>query len=327
VGGLVVDQVTRPDDVQPEGVGAGDDFAGVGIRVVPGLVVSLPGGGQEQAESPLPAAPRAATIDPLPRNHPYACQEPIAMNLNYESIAKRVDHSLLGPTLTDAELEAGCRLAATYDVASVCIKPYAVPLAAKILGGSGVFVGTTIGFPHGGQTTAAKVFESRRAIEDGATELDMVINIGQALAGRWDAVRDDIAAVTEVAHQGRGLVKVIFENCYLDDDQKTRLCAICGEEGVDYVKTSTGYGSGGATRDDLILMRRSSPSHVKLKAAGGVRDLKTAIEFVELGCERLGLSKTSEILDALCDRIGQPRRGATIGVVSRGTGRESNDAY
>ena len=249
------------------------------------------------------------------------------MNLTYESIAKRVDHSLLGPTLTESEMEAGCRLAAAYDVASVCIKPHAVPLAASVLAGSGVHVGTTIGFPHGGHTTAAKVFESRRAIEDGATELDMVINIGQAIASRWDVVRDDITEVVEVAHHGGAIVKVIFENCYLDDDQKARLCVLCGEVGADYVKTSTGYGTGGATRDDLILMRLSSPPQVKVKAAGGIRDLATAIAYVELGCERLGLSKTSEILDALCDRIGQPRRANGPKDVSRGTAVASNDSY
>ena len=179
--------------------------------------------------------------------------------LTYDAIAKRIDHSLLSPTLGGAELEDGCRLAARYGVASVCIKPYAVAMARRILEGSGVEVGTTLGFPHGGHATAVKVFEARKAMEDGATELDMVINIGHALAGEWDAVASDIAAVTKAAHDGGAIVKVIFENCYLNDDQKIRLCQICGEVGADYVKTSTGYGSGGATLDDLRLMRRSSP--------------------------------------------------------------------
>jgi deoxyribose-phosphate aldolase len=227
------------------------------------------------------------------------------MELTYEAIAKRIDHSLLGPTLTDRELEAGCRLAAEYQVASVCIKPYAVARAAEILRGSGVFVGTTIGFPHGGHLTAVKVFESERAIDDGATELDLVINIGQALEGRWDAVRDEIAAITRSAHARGAIVKVIFENCYLKDEQKVRLCAICGEVRADYVKTSTGYGTGGATHSDLILMRRTAPPHVKLKAAGGVRDLDSAIAVAELGCDRIGASKTAEILDALKARISR----------------------
>ena len=168
----------------------------------------------------------------------------MSFQLTYDAIAKRIDHSLLGPALTTAELEDGCRLAIRYAVASVCIKPMAVALAARILKGSGVAVGTTIGFPHGGHATAVKVFESRQAMADGATELDMVINIGQAKGGEWDAVSADIAAVTKVAHDGGSIVKVIFENCFLNDDQKIRLCKICGEVGADYVKTSTGYGTG-----------------------------------------------------------------------------------
>jgi deoxyribose-phosphate aldolase len=225
------------------------------------------------------------------------------MELTYETIAKRIDHSLLSPTLTDAELEDGCRVAARYRVASVCIKPYGVALAAEILRGTGVAVGTTIGFPHGGHASAVKVFESERAIDDGATELDMVINIGQAIGGRWDAVKADIASVTEVAHARGAIVKVIFENCYLNDDQKIRLCRICGEVGADYVKTSTGYGTGGSTEADLILMRRESPRHVKLKAAGGIRTLDAAIACARLGCDRIGASKTAEILDELSARL------------------------
>jgi deoxyribose-phosphate aldolase len=225
--------------------------------------------------------------------------------LTYEAIAKRIDHSLLGPTLTEAELEEGCRLAARYQVASVCIKPFAVPLAARLLKDTGVAVGTTIGFPHGGHATAVKMFEARQAIDDGATELDMVINIGQAKGGQWDAVAEDIAQVTRVAHDGGALVKVIFENCYLDDAQKVRLCQICGEVHADYVKTSTGYGTGGATHEDLILMRRSAPPHVKLKAAGGVRTLDAAIAVAELGCDRIGASRTAEMLDELKTRLGK----------------------
>lgn len=226
------------------------------------------------------------------------------MQLTYDSIAKRIDHSLLSPTLTEAELEEGCRVAAKYRVASVCIKPFAVAHAARWLAGSGVLVGTTIGFPHGGHATAVKVFESQRAIADGATELDMVINIGHALAGQWDDVRQDIDAVTRVAHDHGAIVKVIFENCFLDDAQKIQLCEICGAVGADYVKTSTGYGTGGATHDDLILMRKHSPAHVKLKAAGGIRTLDAAIAVAELGCDRIGASKTAEILDELTARIG-----------------------
>jgi deoxyribose-phosphate aldolase len=229
----------------------------------------------------------------------------MSFDLSYDAIAKRIDHSLLGPTLGGSELEEGCRLAARYGVASVCIKPYAVELAARMLAGSGVAVGTTVGFPHGGHSTAAKVFEARQAIADGATELDMVINIGQAIAGEWDAVKSDIEAVTKAVHDGGALVKVIFENCYLTEDHKVRLCHICGEIKADYVKTSTGYGTGGATFEDLRLMRRMSPPHVKLKAAGGVRTLEMMIHCAEIGCERIGASRTAEILDELKGRLGR----------------------
>jgi deoxyribose-phosphate aldolase len=224
--------------------------------------------------------------------------------LTYEAIARRIDHSLLGPTLTRSDLEEGCGLAGRYGVASVCIKPFAVSLAARLLRGSEVAVGTTIGFPHGGHSPAVKVFEARQAIVDGARELDMVINIGQAIAGEWDAVGSEIAAVTAVAQKSGAIVKVIFENCYLSDDQKVKLCQICGECNADYVKTSTGYGTGGATHEDLRLMRQSAPSRVKLKAAGGIRTLDAAIEAAKLGCDRIGASRTGEILDELKVRLG-----------------------
>ena len=248
------------------------------------------------------------------------------MILTYESLAKRIDHSLLGPIMTETDLADGCRLAADYGVASVCIKPFAVPMATRLLEGSGVNVGTTIGFPHGGHATAIKVLEAGRAIDDGATELDMVVNIGQAIGGQWGAVRDDIASITDLAHQRGAIVKVIFENCYLDDDQKIRLCQICGEVNADFVKTSTGYGTGGATKEDILLMRKASPGHVKVKAAGGMRDLDSAIAFAELQCDRLGLSRTADILDALLDRLGEPRRTRRPSV-SRGTTVEANPNY
>jgi deoxyribose-phosphate aldolase len=223
----------------------------------------------------------------------------MSFELTYDAIAKRIDHSLLSPALSDAELEDGCSLAVRYRVASVCIKPYAVAMATGILKGSGVAVGTTIGFPHGGHATAVKVFEAEQAIADGATELDMVINIGWAKGGQWQAVTSDIAAITKTAHDGGAIVKVIFENCFLNDDEKTWLCRICGDVGADYVKTSTGYGTGGATFDDLRLMRRVAPPHVKLKAAGGIRTLDSMIEAAQIGCDRIGASRTAEILDEL----------------------------
>ncbi len=229
----------------------------------------------------------------------------MSFELTYEAVARRIDHSLLGPTLGGPALEEGCRLAARYDVASVCIKPYAVVMAARILKGTRTAVGTTIGFPHGGHATAVKVFETEKAISDGATELDMVVNIGQVLAGEWSAVADDIAGVTNACHATGAIVKVIFENCFLADEHKVRLCQICEELGADYIKTSTGYGTGGATLDDLRLMRRSAGGRVKLKAAGGVRDLDSMIEVIALGCDRVGSSRTAEILDELKARLAR----------------------
>ena len=195
------------------------------------------------------------------------------MSFTYEQLAKMIDHSLLNPTLTVADLEAGCRLAVAYDVASVCIMPYYLGRCAELLRGSTVKPSTTIGFPHGGHTTAVKLAEAKQALADGCEELDMVVNISQVLSGQWDYVREDIRSVIDVAHAGGRKVKVIFENCYLKDEQKIRLCEICGDLKADWVKTSTGYGTGGATHDDLRLMRKHSPDFVQVKAAGGVRDL------------------------------------------------------
>jgi deoxyribose-phosphate aldolase len=218
-------------------------------------------------------------------------------SFTYSDIAKMLDHSLLQPTLTDAELEAGCRLAREYDVASVCIKPYAVELAAELLAGSSVAVGTTIGFPHGGHGTDVKVEEAIRAMDNGASELDMVVNIGKVLSQDWFFVTNDIAAVVGYAHKSEALVKVIFENCFLRDEHKERLCRICAEVGADFVKTSTGYGSGGATDDDLRLMRRCSPPRVQVKAAGGVRTFERLLQVRAIGVTRVGASATKAILD------------------------------
>ena len=229
------------------------------------------------------------------------------MDYDYRDIAKMIDHSLLNPTLTAAELEAGCRLALEYDVASVCILPYRLKQCADILKGSAVRPSTTIGFPHGGHTTPTKAAEARRAIEDGGEELDMVVNISQALSGDWDYVRRDIEAVIEPAHALGRKVKVIFENCYLNDEQKTRLCEICGELSADWVKTSTGYGSGGATLDDVRLMRKHSPPRVQVKAAGGIRDLDRLLEFRRLGVTRIGASRTAGILDECRRRLASAR--------------------
>jgi deoxyribose-phosphate aldolase len=217
--------------------------------------------------------------------------------LRYADFAKMIDHSLLQPNLTDDDLEQGCLLAREYDVASVCIKPYAVARAAELLAGSTVAVGTTVGFPHGGHRTAIKVAEAQAAMADGARELDMVVNIGKVLSRDWAFVADDIRAVVETAHRGGAIVKVIFENSCLADEHKERLCYLSGEVGADFVKTSTGYGATGATDEDLRLMRRCSPPQVQVKAAGGVRTFERLRTVRELGVTRVGATATRAILD------------------------------
>jgi deoxyribose-phosphate aldolase len=174
------------------------------------------------------------------------------MTYTYESLAKMIDHSLLNPSLTRDELEAGCELALRYDVASVCILPYYVARCAEVLRGSTVQPSSTIGFPHGGHTTAIKLAEVCQAMSDGATELDMVVNISRVRSGEWDAVRDEIGTLTEATHRGGAKIKVIFENAYLEDAAKIRLCEICGEVGADWVKTSTGYAATGAQRWKIL---------------------------------------------------------------------------
>ncbi len=225
------------------------------------------------------------------------------MSWTYADVAKMIDHSLLRPVLTAEELEAGCRLARAYDVASVCILPCSLKRAAELLAGSRVAPSTTIGFPHGGHATRVKAFEAAQALADGGIELDMVVNISRVRSGDWGYVRDDIRAVLEPTHASGARLKVIFENCYLEDAHKVRLCELCGELGADWVKTSTGFGTGGATDEDLVLMRRHSPAHVQVKAAGGVRTLDRLLRVRDLGCSRAGATATREILDEARRRL------------------------
>jgi len=221
-------------------------------------------------------------------------------SLSYSDIAGMIDHSLLSPQLTDRELEQGIALARRYQVASVCILPYALPMCVEQLAGSGVRSSTTIGFPHGGQAMSLKVAETEQAITAGCQELDAVVNISLVRSERWDLVTRELQAIIERAHAAACQVKIIFENCFLDRTQKIRLCEICGELRADWVKTSTGYGSGGATRDDVQLMRQHSPEFVQVKAAGGIRDLPTLLQMRSAGATRIGASQTARILDEFC---------------------------
>lgn len=215
----------------------------------------------------------------------------------YSDIAKMIDHSLLNPALTLAELDAGCALAVRYKVASVCIMPYYLARCRDLLAGSTVQPSTTIGFPHGGHHTSVKLAEAEQAIKDGGTELDMVINISQARSGNWDYVAREIRDLTGRCHASGIKIKVIFENAFHDEAAKIRLCEICGEAGADWVKTSTGYAATGASKEDLRLMRKYSPAHVQIKAAGGIRDLDTLLEVKEIGVTRVGATRTTAILD------------------------------
>jgi len=235
------------------------------------------------------------------------------MTDSIRSIAKMIDHSLLHPTMTDQELQDGCEIALRCDVASVCIKPYAVPMANELLAGSDVMVGTVVGFPHGNGRVDLKVREAELAMADGAEELDVVVNIGKVLSADWDFVADEIGEVNQVVASGGAILKVIFENDFLaDDESKRRLCAICSEHGVAFVKTSTGYGFvkqvegsyayAGATDHDLALMRKASAESVQIKAAGGVRTLDDVLRVRALGVTRVGATATEAILEEARER-------------------------
>lgn len=262
------------------------------------------------------------------------------MKYTYEELAKMIDHSLLHPTMTDRELEDGCRVAAKYAVASVCIKPYAVARAKELLRGTGVKVGAVIGFPHGSSCTESKRYETELACRDGAEEIDMVINVGKALGGDWAYVERDVQAVCVEAHRQGAKVKVIFENDYLakggaglsSDDFKRELCRVCERAGADWVKTSSGYGFvkqpdgsynyQGATEHDLALMRASVSARVQVKAAGGVRDLDGLIKVRDLGGSRCGATATAAMLDEYRRReaVEQAGQGAAAPTATLGRG-------
>lgn len=264
------------------------------------------------------------------------------MKYSYDELAKMIDHSLLHPTMTDQDLENGCRLAAKYGVASVCIKPYAVKRAVELLQGSGVLVGAVIGFPHGNSATESKRYETELACRDGAAEIDMVINIGKALSGDWAYVEADVRAVCDEARKHGARVKVIFENDYLaqggagldSDAFKRRLCELCERAGAAWVKTSSGYGFvkqadgsynyKGATEHDLALMRASVSPAVQVKAAGGVRDLDGLIRVRDLGGSRCGATATAAMMDEYRRREAAEKAGATV---DSGAGKIGSGGY
>lgn len=233
-----------------------------------------------------------------------------------KDLAKMIDHSILQPTHTDEDLLTQCEVARKFDVASVCVKPYAVKTAISKLTGSSVAVGCVIGFPHGNSSTKVKVFEAEQACIDGAKEIDMVINIGKTLGGDWDYVENEIKAVTDICHRNGAIIKVIFETDYVTKtEDKIRLCEICTRVGADFVKTSTGYGfvkqpNGdfnykGATLADVKLMRKYSGPGVQVKCAGGVRTLDDLLKMKAAGATRSGATATEAILTEAMKRFGE----------------------
>jgi deoxyribose-phosphate aldolase len=233
-----------------------------------------------------------------------------------KKLAKMIDHSILHPTMTDKDLIDGCKLSGEYHVASVCVKPYAVKKAHELLRDSDVVVGAVIGFPHGNSSIEVKAFETELAIHDGASEIDMVINIGKVLGGDWKYIEKEIGDIVKITKKHTAILKVIFENDYLPDDEfKIRLCRICSQLKVDYVKTSSGYGFvkgsdgkysyRGATEHDVELMRKNSDPEVGVKAAGGIRTLDEMLKVVEKGATRIGATASKAILDEAVKRFGK----------------------
>jgi len=249
------------------------------------------------------------------------------MDLTYRDLAKMIDHSLLHPTMTDEQVRDGCLLARRFGAASACVKPYSVPQAAELLAGSDVLVCAVAGFPHGNSHTGIKVAEAERAMAEGATEIDVVVNVGKVLGGQWDEVAAEVGTVNEACVARGAALKVIFENDYLQDDHIVRLCEVCSAAGVAFVKTSTGYGFvkqpdgsynyKGATDAHLRLMRRHCPTAVRIKAAGGVRTLDDMLKVRAIGVSRIGATATEAILR---DAIRRGYGPVPPGVDGTGTG-------
>lgn len=260
--------------------------------------------------------PALTIVGSVDVNVTIAKDERMRMTEHNAAIAKMIDHSLLHPTMTDRELAEGCRIAVRYDVASVCIKPYAVPMARDLLAGSSVLVCTVIGFPHGSSHTSIKLKEAELALAEGALELDVVVNVGKVLSGDWPYVSQEVRLINELVAGAGGLVKLIFENDFLPGDvPKIRLCHLCNENGIAFAKTSTGYGFvkqangqysyAGATDADLVLMRRECAPSVQIKAAGGIRTLDDLRRVAALGVTRVGATATAAILDEAIRRRSQ----------------------
>lgn len=225
--------------------------------------------------------------------------------LPISTVASLIDHSVLRPTATLADLERGCRDGRAAGVASVCVLPYFVGRAAELLIGSTTVPSTVVGFPHGSTSVENKLFETEAALREGAREIDAVVNVSLVLSGDWKAVQDEIRALVELCHERQGRLKLIFETCYLDRGQKIRLCELASEAGVDWVKTSTGFGPAGATEEDVRLLRAHCPLPVQVKASGGIRTLQQVLRFHELGASRIGTSHTAAILTEAQEATGQ----------------------
>ena len=219
------------------------------------------------------------------------------MKYTLAQVANTIDTSLLNPSMPESVLEEGCKTALKYNTASACVMPYFLKRCAQILSGSEVKASTVIGFPHGSNTTSVKIAETQQALADGGQELDVVVNISKVLSGDWDYVRNELKLIVEMVREHKQKTKIIFENCYYDDAQKIKLCEICAEIKPNWVKTSTGYGTGGATIPDLKLMLEHSPKPIEVKAAGGVRTLDGLIEVLDLGVTRVGSTRTIEFCD------------------------------
>ena len=246
------------------------------------------------------------------------------MSITPHDIAKMLDHSTLQPYLTQEDVRKGCEIALKYDTASVCARPGDMKLVASLLQGSNVRICTVIGFPHGNHLPQIKLAEAKTALEDGCEELDMVINIGRLIAGENRYVQDEIQAICDLAHSRGAKVKVIIETCYLNDEQKARVCGLAAAAGADWVKTSTGYGSAGCTVEDIRLMKKSIPATCQVKGSGGIRDLDTVLAVRAAGATRCGVSATEKIMAEAEKRFAE----GTLREVADGAGKaDTSGAY